>query len=328
MCVGLAGGADDARHAGQGAVDLESVDDASMVRAIEAQIASFGQCPSRLLKVPHPNRNANVRWRDGRGAGPRSRGSCWRPRRPTCSPPPLPVLARAHSREPQMAPARWLWPETALETALLRLTMPEIAPIVHVAPRLLSSLVLSINARQSVTRHHWIALGTAPPGTSGSPLPTPPASPRAARRSMAESATGGSPAVWTPVSGVVLPFKLELDYGTGGARAAAGAGSGSGSGARHILGDPMEKSVRGARQCYAVPRDGRAILTCGYWDGTIRVFEAVRARTAAVQLTAAGSSAPADVPTACRTRIATCRRSTGTWMLLSAWRYPLTRRTL
>lgn len=62
----------------EGAVDLGAVDDPVQLKAIEAQISLFGQCPSQLFVLPHPPRSPGVSMR---GAAP-----C-----PPPAPAPMPV---------------------------------------------------------------------------------------------------------------------------------------------------------------------------------------------------------------------------------------------
>ena len=39
------------------AVDIDEIQDPIMKRAVEVQIANFGQCPSQLFITPHASRN-------------------------------------------------------------------------------------------------------------------------------------------------------------------------------------------------------------------------------------------------------------------------------
>jgi len=43
------------------AVDIDAIEDPIMRRAVEVQIANFGQCPSQLFVTPHPSRNISNR---------------------------------------------------------------------------------------------------------------------------------------------------------------------------------------------------------------------------------------------------------------------------
>ena len=55
------------------AVEIDEIQDPIMKRAVEVQIASFGQCPSQLFITPHASRNISRINSSFTGKGKRSK---------------------------------------------------------------------------------------------------------------------------------------------------------------------------------------------------------------------------------------------------------------
>ncbi|KAL7061393.1 hypothetical protein AAHC03_01162 [Spirometra sp. Aus1] len=225
----------------EGSVNWAKVTDPVLRKAIEGQIQSFGQTPSQLLTEPHPPRGSALHVCPSIFT-PLTQEVCLRVKLPSNSP-LVAVFAHTH-------------PNIASQPAVITVAANYVFAVNRWNNAAADAVRRSSLAPKPLTPQTSTEPDTAPSGDqqpppeSSSKTPIPSASNRPSPASLIGSTDVSPP----------LPLTVDNTLVT------------NPSANRRYLGENVDPSLKPSVNQFVATPDNRAIIACGYFDGSIRVF--------------------------------------------------------
>ncbi|BHF59417.1 protein kinase A binding [Sparganum proliferum] len=225
----------------EGSVNWAKVTDPVLRKAIEGQIQSFGQTPSQLLTEPHPPRGSALHVCPSIFT-PLTQEVCLRVKLPSNSP-LVAVFAHTH-------------PSISSQAA-----------VITVAANYVFAVNRWNNAAADAVRRSSLAPKPLTPQTSTEPDTTPlgdqqPPPESSSKTPIPSASNRPSPASLIGSTDVSPPLPLTVDNTL----------VTNPSANRRYVGENVDPSLKPSVNQFVATPDNRAIISCGYFDGSIRVF--------------------------------------------------------